>query len=116
MLKEGFLENTGLQINPPNTCIGADKWKEDGVSSGGSSLNQDIANIKKHIMWELQVKFYLRQNEDFSLGDSTSDSSDKLLQRGRQKGQYMCDFGEKGIHANKHIFFQKVSTSLMKLY
>ena len=31
------------------------------------------------------------------------------------KGQYICDFGEKGIYAIKHIFFQKVSTSTMKL-
>ena len=33
-------------------------------------------------MWELQVKLYLGQNEDCSLGDSISDSSEKLLQRG----------------------------------
>ena len=59
VLKEGFVENTGLQINLPNTCIGAEKWKEDGVSSGGSSLNQDIIDVKKHIMRELRVKFYL---------------------------------------------------------
>ena len=30
----------------------------------------------------MQVKFHLRQNEDYSLGDSTSDSSERLLQRG----------------------------------
>ena len=29
-----------------------------------------------------QVEFYLRQNEDCSLGQNTSDSSEKLLQRG----------------------------------
>ena len=33
-------------------------------------------------MWELRVKFYLGQNEDCSLGDSTSESSEKLLQKG----------------------------------
>ena len=54
------------------------------------------------------------QNEDYSLGDSTSDSSEKLLQRGREKDQYIRDFGEGGIHEAKHIFSQKVSTSLMK--
>ena len=32
---------------------------------------------------------------------------------GRQKGQRWCDFVEGGIHAIKHIFFQKFSTSLM---
>ena len=29
-----------------------------------------------------QIKFYLGQNEDCSLGDSTSDSSERLLWRG----------------------------------
>ena len=56
-------------------------------------------------MWELQVKLYLGQNEDCSLGDSISDSSEKLLQRGGGEGQYLCDFGEGGVHAIKHIFF-----------
>ena len=37
--------------------------------------------------WELCVKFYLRQYEDCSLGDSASDSSEKLLQRGRGEGK-----------------------------
>ena len=30
------------------------------------------------------------------------------------KGQYICDFGEGGIHAINHIFFQ-VYSSLVKL-
>ena len=29
-------------------------------------------------MWELWIKFYLGQKEDYSLGDSVSDSSEKL--------------------------------------
>ena len=57
-------------------------------------------------MW---VKFYLGQNEDYSPGDSTSDNSEKLLQRIEVEGQYMCDFREEGVHAIKHIFLQKVS-------
>ena len=55
--------------------------------------------------------YYLGQNEDYSLGDSISDSSEKLLQRSRVKGQCICDFGEGGIHAIEHIFLQKVSAS-----
>ena len=39
-------------------------------------------NLKKWTISELQVKFYLGQNEDCSPGDSTSDSSEKLLLRG----------------------------------
>ena len=31
------------------------------------------------------------------------------------KGDCICDFGEKGIYAIKHISFQKVSTSPVKL-
>ena len=34
---------------------------------------------------------------------------------GEKEGQYMCDYGEGGVYANKHIFFQKVSISLVKL-
>ena len=42
----------------------------------------DDVDLKKKrcTIWELPVKFYLGQNEDCSLGDSTSE---KLLQRER---------------------------------
>ena len=50
------------------------------------------------------VKFYWRQNEGCSLGDGTSCSSEKLLQRGRGK-QCICDFGEGSIYAINPIFF-----------
>ena len=40
-------------------------------------------------MSELQVKFYLGQYEEFNPGDSTSDSPEKLLQRGSGEGQYI---------------------------
>ena len=53
----------------------------------------------------LWASFYLEQNEDYSLKDNISDSSEKLLQRGRGEGQYIVDFGEGGVHAIKHIFF-----------
>ena len=45
------------------------------------------------------------QNEDCSPGDSISESSEKLLQRGSGEGQDRCDFGEGGVHAVEHIFF-----------
>ena len=60
---------------------------------------------KKSTTWVLQLKFYLGQNEKCSLRDSTSDSSEKLLQRSRREGQYIWDFGEGGIHAIGNIFF-----------
>ena len=55
-------------------------------------------------MWELQVKFYLGQNEDYSPGGNISDSSEKLLQRGRGEGQYICDFGE-GVYMQSSTYF-----------
>ena len=61
------------------------------------------------------VKFYLGQYEVYSLGNSISDSSKKLLQRGKGEGQYLCDFGEGEIHAIKHIFLQAVSAGLVKV-
>ena len=39
--------------------------------------------------------------EDCSLGDSLSDSSEELFQRGKRGGQHICDFGE-GVCAVKH--------------
>ena len=63
-------------------------------------------------MWESQVKFHLGQNEDFSWGDGTSDSSDKLLQRSSGGSSiYMIlvvniyDFGE--VQCNQALILQK---------
>ena len=55
------------------------------------------ADLKKNAQCELQIEFYLGQYEDCSLGDSTSDSSERLFQSHRGKGQYICDFGEGGM-------------------
>ena len=57
----------------------------------------------------------MRKNENYRPGDSISDSSEKLLQRGRRESQYICDLGERGVHAVKHIFLQRVSAVLMKV-
>ena len=75
------------------------------------ALISDPPGRHKFILREVQVKFYLGQNEDCSPGDSITDSSEKLLQRGRGEGQHLCDFGEGGVLAIKHIFLQKVSAS-----
>ena len=68
--------------------------------------NAQCENCELSIIWS--------KNEDDSPGDSTSDNSEKLLQRSRGEGQYMCDFGKEEVHAIKHIyiyFLQKVSAS-----
>ena len=57
-------------------------------------------------MYNLKGAFYLGQNEDCGLGDSTSDSSEKLLQRGRVVGQYVCGFGE-GDYMQSSTYFSR---------
>ena len=60
----------------------------------------------KTILSELQVRFGLGLNEDYSPGDSTSDSSKKLLQGVGWvgNGHIYVILGEGGIHAIKHIY------------
>ena len=48
--------------------------------------------------------FIWGQNEDYSPGQSTLDSSERLLQRGKGEGQQICNFSEGIVHAIKHIF------------
>ena len=54
--------------------------------------------------------FYLGQKEDYSLGDSISDSSGKLLWKG--KGEVSIHvILVKGVHVVQHTFWQKVAAS-----
>ena len=57
------------------------------------------------------VSYYLRQNEDYSPGGSISDSTEKLLQRGRGEGQYICDFGEDRYTYNQTNIFAEACHS-----
>ena len=59
-----------------------------------------------------QAQFYLEQNEDCSLGDGISDSSEKLIQRSKGENKYICDYGERETHAIQHITFAKGFCSL----
>ena len=57
-------------------------------------------------MWELQVKFYLGQNEGYSPGDSISASSEKLLQKGcGEVSIYVILMKGEYINSNTYIFF-----------
>ena len=47
-----------------------------------STVDKKFHNCESCKLSFMQVKLYLGQNEDCSLGDSTSDSSERLLQRG----------------------------------
>ena len=55
-------------------------------------------------MWELQVKLYLGQKEDYSLGDITSDSFEKLLHRSRGKDSIYVIW-VKGEYMQSNMFF-----------
>ena len=68
--------------------------------------------LKRFTTWELQDKFYLGKNEDCSPGDNTSDSPEKLLQRGRREGS-ICDFDEGGIHAINLLSYERFSFLLV---
>ena len=63
------------------------------------------ADLKKCTTRELWVEFYVGQNEDYSPGDSISESSEKLLQRSKGECQYIWNSGEGEVHAIKHFFF-----------
>ena len=66
---------------------------------------------QKCTTWELWVKFYLGQNEDYSPGDSIADSSEKLLQRGKGKVS-RCVILVKGEYMQSGTYFlQKDSAS-----
>ena len=70
-----------------------------------------IKKKKKCTTWELQVKFYLGQYEDSSLGDSTSDSSEKLFQEVMGEDSIYVIL-VKGEHVQSSTyFFQRVSAS-----
>lgn len=59
-------------------------------------------DLKKCTMWKLLVNFYLGQDEDYTVGDSTLE---KLFQRGRGEGEYICDFGKEGSTCNQACIF-----------
>ena len=62
--------------------------------------------LKKMHNMKVASKFYLGQCEDCSLGDSTSDSSEKLFKEVAGKDTYICSFGKQEVHAVKHIFVE----------
>ena len=74
-----------------------------------------VVSFKKNA-WnkKSQVKFYLGQNEDCSLGDSTLDSSEKLLQRSGVLGEVKITsvilVREVYMQSNTY-FFKKVAAS-----
>ena len=68
-------------------------------------------NLKSCTTGELLFKFSLGQNRDQIVPDST----EKLFQSDRRDGRYVCDFGEGGVHAIRHLHLQKFSASHKEL-
>ena len=66
-------------------------------------------DFKKCTTWELQVEFYWRQNEACSPGDSASDSSERLLQRG-SRGRSIYKTSVKGeFNEIKRLLYKSFS-------
>lgn len=57
----------------------------------------------------------MAQNEDYSLGGSLSDSSKKLLQRGRGNDSIYVILVKREVHVTRHRILLKVAASLMKV-
>ena len=66
-------------------------------------------------MWELWIKFYLGQNEDCSWGEWSSESSERLLQRG-SGGRWIYKILVKGeFNAIKYLLYERFSASHKEL-
>ena len=67
-----------------------------------------VCRVTRCTTWESWVRFYWGQNEDCSPGDSTSDSSERLLQGG-SGGRSVCTILVKGeFSASQALTLQKV--------
>ena len=77
-------------------------WFQDNFNL--VSLEMSTKKKQNCTTWELQNKFYLRQNEDYSLGNSISGSSEKLLQRGSGE-RSVCMILVKGEYMQSSAFF-----------
>ena len=83
------------------------------VSTTHSAVRVSTEKKKKKTQPEsCELRFVWGQNEDYSPGDSLSDSSEKLLQRGKGEGQSVLYLIlVKRVHAVKHRFWQKIVAS-----
>ena len=68
-------------------------------------MTKELLTKKKKHRGELRVKFYLGRNKDCSLGGSTSDSSEGLLQRGNG-GRSTYEILVMEFNAIKHLLYR----------
>ena len=74
---------------------------------GSQTTLEPLFTFKKDAQSKIYEKLYLGQNEDCSPRDSTSESSDELLRRGRREGQYMW-FWWRGGSCDQALILQKI--------
>ena len=84
-----------------------------------SKISDDFSNVlltkKRCTAWELWVKLSLGQYETHSPGDSTTDNSEKLLQRG-SGGKSIYKILVKGeFDVIKHLSYKRFSASYKEL-
>ena len=82
-------------------------WKKRKETWSFREKQVSNVDLKKCTMWELWVKFYLGWNEDCRPGDNTSDSSEKLLQRGSGERSVYMWFLVKGAYMQSSTHFPK---------
>ena len=71
--------------------------------------NKYCCHLKKKMHnVRVQGKLYLRHSEDCSLGDSTSDSLEKLHQEDSGGRSIYMTFGEEGVQCNQALILQKI--------
>ena len=102
MLFPGYLKQQWtLKVEWEEWCKTWWQWAENWGTQVRGEKTKSFGGYCQLKTWE----FYLQQNEDSSPGDSISDSSEKLLQRGGVEGRSVYDFGERGVYAIKHNSF-----------
>ena len=75
-----------------------------GFFTSWASVDQKSCTI-----WELRIMFYLGQNEHFSPGDSTSDSSKRLLKGGSEGRSIYKILVKEELNAIKCLFYERFS-------
>ena len=76
-------------------------WFQDNFNL----ISLEMLTPPKKKIAQHENKFYVRQNEDYSLGNNISGSSEKLLQRGSGERSVCMWFWWKGNTCNLALFF-----------
>ena len=103
--EEGSPREHGEGERVPFVGLGPEPEEWHLASSGSVNLGK---------MHNVRAASFIGGKMKNSPGDSTFHTALRNCKRGRGNSQNISDFGEGGVHSTKHIFFQKVSTNLVK--